>query len=151
LFGPELLKLVGIQKLTRLAWSSQLDNFLKDNKIGGEPLATKAGGWLKSAQPLWGVKAYEFHKVWVYFARMFGIQLAGTIEERPGIPPGPQHVKQVTQRIIAEKIPLILVEETDLILVVRNINLFKNREWYKLRTLVKASQGDFGVLNTILT
>src|SRR5438093_2385111 len=28
LFGSELLKLVGIQKLTRLAWSGQLDNFL---------------------------------------------------------------------------------------------------------------------------
>jgi hypothetical protein len=28
-----------------------------------------------------GVKAFEFHKVWVYFARAFGIQLVGTIEE----------------------------------------------------------------------
>ena len=110
LFGSELLKLVGIQKLTRLAWSSQLDNFLRDNKIGGEPLATKSGGWLKSAEPLRGTKAFEFHKVWVYFARVFGIQLVGTIEERPGIPPGPQHVIQVTERIKAEKIPLILVD-----------------------------------------
>ncbi|MBI2999812.1 MAG: zinc ABC transporter substrate-binding protein, partial [Deltaproteobacteria bacterium] len=110
LFGPELLKLVGIQKLTRLTWSSELHSFLESNKIGGQPLAAKAGGWLKSAEPLRGVKAFEFHKVWVYFARMFGIQLAGTIEERPGIPPGPQHVKQVTERILAQRIPLILVD-----------------------------------------
>jgi ABC-type Zn uptake system ZnuABC Zn-binding protein ZnuA len=34
----------------------------------------------------------------------------GTIEERPGIPPGPQHVRQVTERIKAEGIPLILVD-----------------------------------------
>jgi ABC-type Zn uptake system ZnuABC Zn-binding protein ZnuA len=110
LFGAELLKLVGIPKLTRLAWSGQLHSFLENNKIGEQPLATKAGGWLKAAEPLRGAKAFELHKVWVYFARVFGIQLMGTIEERPGIPPGPQHVKQVTERIVSEKIPLILVD-----------------------------------------
>ncbi len=110
LFGPELLKLVGIQKLTRLTWSSQLHSFLESSKIGGQPLAAKAGGWLKAAEPLRSAKVFEFHKVWVYFARVFGIQLMGTIEERPGIPPGPQHVRQVTERIMAEKVPLILVD-----------------------------------------
>lgn len=110
LFGPELLKLVGSPKLTRLAWSGQLHSFLENNKMAEQPLAAKAGGWLKAAEPLRGVKAFEFHKVWAYFARAFGIQLVGTIEERPGIPPGPQHVKQVTERIKAERIPLILVD-----------------------------------------
>ena len=52
LFGPELLKLVGIQKLTRLAWSGQLQSFLENNKIGGQSLASKAGGWIKQAEPL---------------------------------------------------------------------------------------------------
>lgn len=110
LFGPELLKLVGIQKLTRLAWSNQLHPFLENTKLSGQPLAARASGWLKAAEPLRGVKAFEFHKVWVYFARAFGIQLVGTIEERPGIPPGPQHVIQVTDKINAEKISLILVD-----------------------------------------
>jgi zinc/manganese transport system substrate-binding protein len=110
LFGPDLLKLVGIQKLTRLAASGGLQSFLQNNQFGGQPLIAKAGGWLKSAEKLNGVKAYEFHKVWVYFARVFGMQLMGTIEERPGIPPGPQHVKNLTQRIESEKVPLILVD-----------------------------------------
>ncbi|PYV43848.1 MAG: hypothetical protein DMG06_09115 [Acidobacteria bacterium] len=110
LFGPELLKLVGIQKLTRLAWGGQLHNFLDNNKLAGQPLSAKAGGWLKAAEPLLGKKAFEFHRVWVYFCRVFGIQLMGTIEERPGIPPGPQHVRQVIERIRAEHVPLILVD-----------------------------------------
>ncbi len=110
LFGSELLKLVGIQKLTRLVWSGQLYNFLETNKFGGKPLSDRAGGWLKAGADLRGVKAFEFHKVWVYFARVFGIQLMGTIEERPGIPPGPQHVRQVTDLIKGEKVPLILVD-----------------------------------------
>ena len=110
LFGPELVKLLGIQKLTRLAWSGQLYSFLQNNQFSGKPLAARAGGWLKAAEPLRSVKAFEFHRVWVYFSRMFGIQLLGTIEERPGIPPGPQHVRQVTERIKAENVPLILVD-----------------------------------------
>lgn len=110
LFGPELLRLIGIQKLTRLAWSGQLHDFLENNRIGDQRLASKAGGWLKAAASLRGVKAFEFHKVWVYFARVFGLQFGGTIEERPGIPPGPQHVRQVVEKITAGKIPLILVD-----------------------------------------
>ncbi len=110
LFGPELLKLVGIQKLTRLTWSGELHTFLESNKIGGQPLSAKAGGWLQAAEPLRGIKAFEFHRVWVYFARLFGIRLVGTIEEKPGIPPGPQHLLQITERIKSEKIPLIMVD-----------------------------------------
>src|SRR5207244_12632584 len=52
----------------------------------------------------------EFHKVWAYFVPAVGMKTVGTIEERPGIPPGPQHVRQITQQIKAEKIPLILVD-----------------------------------------
>ncbi len=110
LFGADLLKLVGIQKLTRLTWSKELHAFLESNKVDGQPLAAKAGGWLKAAEPLRNLKAYEFHRVWAYFARAFGIQLVGTIEERPGIPPGPQHLFKITERIKSETIPLIMVD-----------------------------------------
>jgi len=110
LFGPELLRLIGIQKLTRLAWSGQLYSFLENNKFGGQPLLARAGGWLKAAEPIHGVKAFEFHKVWVYFARLFGLQLLGTIEEKPGIPPGPQHIRGVIDTMKAEKVRLILVD-----------------------------------------
>jgi ABC-type Zn uptake system ZnuABC Zn-binding protein ZnuA len=109
-YGEDLLKLVGIQKLTRLEQSGDLQNFLETTKLGGQPLSAKAGGWLKAAQSLNGVKAYEFHKVWAYFSRAFGMKLIGTIEERPGIPPGPQHVRQVTDAIKTQKVPLILVD-----------------------------------------
>jgi len=110
MFGEELVKLVGIQKLTRLAQSGELQTFLASTKLGGQPLSTKVGGWLKQAESLNGVKVFEFHKVWAYFARAFGMKIVGTIEERPGIPPGPQHVRHITDQIKSEKIPLILVD-----------------------------------------
>jgi ABC-type Zn uptake system ZnuABC Zn-binding protein ZnuA len=110
LFGPDLLKILGIQKLTRLAWRGELFDFLNSNNLDGKPLSSLKGGWLKQAEALHGTKVVEFHKVWVYFARIFGIQLMGTVEERPGIPPGPQHVRQVTELLQLQKIPLIMVD-----------------------------------------
>jgi zinc/manganese transport system substrate-binding protein len=110
LFGADLVKLLGTQKLTRLAWSGELNNFLDSNKLEGKPLSSLKGGWLKQAEALRGIKAIEFHRVWVYFARIFGIQLLGTVEERPGIPPGPQHVRQVIEMVRSQKIPLIMVD-----------------------------------------
>lgn len=110
LFGPDLVKVIGIQKLTRLAWSGELQKFLESNKLDGKPLSSLKGGWLKQAEALNGLKALEFHKVWIYFSRAFGIQLMGTVEERPGIPPGPQHVRQVTELVQSQKIPLIMVD-----------------------------------------
>jgi zinc/manganese transport system substrate-binding protein len=110
LFGPDLIKILGIQKLTRLTWSGDLHNFLDVNKLDGMPLSSLKGGWLKQAEALRGIKAIEFHKVWIYFARVFGIQLMGTVEERPGIPPGPQHIRQVTELVKSQKISLIMVD-----------------------------------------
>jgi zinc/manganese transport system substrate-binding protein len=110
LFGPDLVKILGTQKLTRLTWNGELQSFLDSNKLEGKPLSTLTGGWLKQANALRGVKAVEFHKVWIYFARVFGIQLMGTVEERPGIPPGPQHVRQVIDLVQSQKIPLIMVD-----------------------------------------
>ena len=109
-FGDPLLEIVGSKKLSRLALDGKLGEFLDANDYNGKKLSELAGGWLAKAKPLRGSKVLEFHKVWVYFARAFNIKLAGTIEERPGIPPGPQHVRQITQQIKAEKIPLILVD-----------------------------------------
>jgi len=34
----------------------------------------------------------------------------GTVEERPGIPPGPQHIRQVTELVKSQKISLIMVD-----------------------------------------
>jgi zinc/manganese transport system substrate-binding protein len=144
LFGPELLKLVGIQKLSRLAATGELHNFLQNNKFGGALLSAKTGGWLKAAEKMRGKKAYEFHKVWVYFARVFGFQLAGTIEERPGIPPGPQHVRDLTTKLQNEKIPLILVDNFYDPALPRNI---ATKTGAKVVVLPNQVEGEAGVTN----
>jgi len=110
LFGDKLLEVVGSAKLSRLTIDGRLWSFLDSNDYEGKKLSELAGGWLAKARPLRGRKALEFHKVWVYFAGTFGFQLTGTIEEKPGIAPGPQHVKATIAKGKVDGVKLILVD-----------------------------------------
>lgn len=110
LFGKELVRLVGPAKLSRLSLDGQLHKFLSERDFGGEKLISKLGGWLKKAEPLRGIKVAEYHKVWVYFSKTFGMELRGTIEEKPGIPPGPRHQREIVRKISQEGVKLILVD-----------------------------------------
>jgi zinc/manganese transport system substrate-binding protein len=110
LYGDQLLKVVGSRKLNRLAIDGRLHAFLDSNDYQGVKLAQLTGGWLRKARPLRGQKVVEFHKVWVYFAATFGFELIGTIEEKPGIAPGPRHIKDTVKRVQSSKVKLILVD-----------------------------------------
>lgn len=110
LFGEELVRIVGSRKLSRLAMNGELFDWLEQQEVGGEQLIMKLGGWLQKAAPLRGQKAVEYHKVWVYLCQLLGVELVGTIEEKPGIPPGPRYQREITERIRNEGVSLILVD-----------------------------------------
>jgi len=110
LFGDQLLKVVGSKKLSRLALDGKLGEFLDSHDYQGKKLSALAGGWLAKAAPLRGQKVLEFHKVWVYFASTYGFEIIGTIEEKPGIAPGPRHVTDTIDKVKANKVKLILVD-----------------------------------------
>jgi ABC-type Zn uptake system ZnuABC Zn-binding protein ZnuA len=109
-FGAELLEIVGAKKLTRLALDGKLHAFLEENDYDGKKLAERAGGWLARARPLRGQKVVELHKVWAYAAQAFGFTLAGTIEEKPGITPGPRHVQATIELVKRAGVKLVLVD-----------------------------------------
>ena len=110
LFGDQLLKIVGSRKLTQLALSGKLHEFLESRDYQGAKLVTRAGGWLAMARPLRGQKVVEFHKVWAYFASTFGFELVATIEEKPGIAPGPRHLQDTVAKVKSGGVRVILVD-----------------------------------------
>jgi ABC-type Zn uptake system ZnuABC Zn-binding protein ZnuA len=110
MFGDELVKLVGSKKLSRLTLDGRLGEFLDSNDYGGKKLSEVAGGWVAKARPLRGQKVIEFHKVWSYFAATFGFDVVGTIEEKPGIAPGPRHVSETVELVKRDGVKLILVD-----------------------------------------
>jgi zinc/manganese transport system substrate-binding protein len=110
LYGPDLLKLVGSKKLARLVQDGELWPFLEATEAEGAKLSSKAGGWLKKAAPLRGVEVVEFHRTWIYVAKLLGFRIIGSIEEKPGIEPGAKHLKELAATMKERKARLILVE-----------------------------------------
>ena len=66
--------------------------------------------WTKTMEPLKGAKVVVFHPDFIYFVHRFELVQAGTVEDKPGIPPSPQHVVRLIRQIKEEKIKVILVE-----------------------------------------
>jgi len=110
LFGETLVNLVGGDKLTRLAYDRQLYDFLKSNTYKGKALLNYLGGWLEQVQPIRGRKVVTYHKSWIYFGDRFSLWLRGEVEEKPGIPPGPQHQRALIERMKSEGIRTIIVD-----------------------------------------
>jgi len=105
LFGGDLLKEVGARALTRKALDGTLMTYLE-----GKKLTDKLGGWMKKAAPLRGQKVVEFHKTWVYSARLFGFELVGSVQPKPGISPGPKDLEALRDKIKALGVKLIIVD-----------------------------------------
>src|SRR5438094_9752471 len=51
--------------------------------------------WTKAMTPVQGAKVVVFHPVYIYFLTRFGLIQAAALEDRPGIPPSPQHLVNV--------------------------------------------------------
>jgi zinc/manganese transport system substrate-binding protein len=73
-------------------------------------LAAKITIWMKRAKPLQGQKILAYHDSWAYFTKRFGLQIAGYIEPKPGIPPSPKHIQSLIKRVKEEGISLIIME-----------------------------------------
>jgi len=108
LFGDKLPELLGAETLCRMAHNGTLVPFLREHDLKGKPLADYAGGWLKRMRPLWGTALVTYHKNWVYFLHVFGLEEAGTVEPKPGIPPTPKHVNELVTMMKERDIRLIL-------------------------------------------
>ena len=108
LFGDELVGMFGGETLCKLLENKTLFTFL-ERELKGEKLINKLGGWLKEAMPFRGLRVVAYHKNWAYFADTFGIEVAGYIEPKPGIPPSAKHVQRMIKLIKDQNIQVMLV------------------------------------------
>ncbi len=105
LFGADLVKEVGARTLTRKALDGSIATWLEERK-----LSDKLGGWLKKAQPLRGAKVIEYHKTWIYLAKILGFEIVGSVQTKPGVEPGPKHIEELKALIASQKVKEIIVD-----------------------------------------
>ena len=108
LFGDKLVELIGSSSLCRLASSGKLISFLGEREYKGTPMIDYLDGWMKKALPLRGRKIVTYHKNWVYFTKLFGMEVVGEVEPKPAIPPSPKDVETLINKMRTLRVPVIL-------------------------------------------
>jgi len=96
-------KLAELDPANRTVYEKYLSDF--ETKLEG-----KDREWKAKLAPFTGAPIVTFHNSWPNFAKHFGLEVAGQIEPKPGIPPTPSHTLEIINLITSRKIRAILVE-----------------------------------------
>lgn len=64
----------------------------------------------KKLEPYKGTKVLQYHQSWDYFCNEFGLEIVGSLEPKPGIPPSASHLKEVVETARRGGAKLMLVE-----------------------------------------
>lgn len=109
LYGDELLEVLDAATLDPLAREGRLIAFLEGRELDGKPLVERLGGWLRQAYDGFsGKEVVVYHKNWIYFTTLFGLQVVDTVEPKPGIPPSAKHVHELITLMAQREVRVIL-------------------------------------------
>jgi zinc/manganese transport system substrate-binding protein len=89
-------RLAEIDSANAAGYAARTDGFLKRWQD-----ATKQ--WERLAAPLRGRRYVVHHAEWVYLFDWLGLQTAGAIEPKPGLPPAAGHLAALTQQLAARR------------------------------------------------
>jgi len=84
--------------------------FEQNRKAFLAQLDQRMAEWTKLMEPVKGGKVVVYHPDMIYFLTRFGLAQVGMIEDRPGIPPSPQHLVSLIRVMKEDKIKVVLVE-----------------------------------------
>ena len=107
-FGEELVRLMGGKLLTKLAQNGQLIDFLKSKEYKGQRMINFLGGWLKEGMIFRNKKIVAYHKNWIYFQNLFGLDVVDYVEPKPGIPPSPKHVEDLILKMKKNHVKVLM-------------------------------------------
>jgi ABC-type Zn uptake system ZnuABC Zn-binding protein ZnuA len=74
-------------------------------------LKAKQKDWTARLKPFEGTKVVTYHRSFDYLLDRFGLELAGTIEPKPGIEPSPTHITKLIPQIRSQGVKLVLIED----------------------------------------
>ena len=73
-------------------------------------LDAKLAGWQQRLAPLHGRALVAYHNSWSYFARRFRLDIAGIIEPKPGVQPGPAHLAAMIRLMRDRNVGIVIRE-----------------------------------------
>jgi ABC-type Zn uptake system ZnuABC Zn-binding protein ZnuA len=73
-------------------------------------LQVEMARWARTLEPFRGARVVVYHPDFIYLLTRFGLAQAAMVEDRPGIPPSPQHLVNLIRQMREERVKVILVE-----------------------------------------
>jgi zinc/manganese transport system substrate-binding protein len=107
-YGAELSELLDSAILDPLLRQGKLMPFLRSQEYRGRKLIELLGGWLAEGMAFRDQAIVAYHKNWIYFAELFGLQVLDYVERKPGIPPSARHVHRLIEEIKGQQIRALL-------------------------------------------
>ncbi|HEX6861197.1 MAG TPA: metal ABC transporter substrate-binding protein [Thermoanaerobaculia bacterium] len=108
LYGDQLPAILGSQTLDTLARQGKLISFLQSKDYKGKKLITYLGGWLGKGMTFRGKDLVTYHQNWAYFTRLFGLDVVGDVEPKPGIPPSAKHVHELIEDMKSKNVQVVM-------------------------------------------
>ncbi len=104
-------------------------------------LDEQMGHWTKLMEPVRGAKVVVYHPDFIYFLTRFGLVQLGAVEDRPGIPPSPQHLVNLIRQMKEEGVKAILVDPWNDVKLANRLAEEAGAKAYVMATAVGAVTG----------
>jgi len=105
--------------------------------------------WNKALEPDRGVGIVVGHAMWIYFLTRFGLVQAGTIEERPGIPPTANHLVKLINAMKEDKVKAIIAEPWSDLKLIQRVGQDAGAQVAVLASAVGAMKGTDTYIETV--
>jgi len=66
--------------------------------------------WVAAMAPYKGSKIVTYHRSWPNFVEIFGLNVVGYVEPKPGIPPSPAHTLDLIDEMKRQQVKIIVME-----------------------------------------
>jgi ABC-type Zn uptake system ZnuABC Zn-binding protein ZnuA len=112
MLDPLNVRLIAAQIADHLAQidGGAADQYRANLRSFNARLDTKLAEWQGQLARFRGASIVTYHRDFVYLAARFGLVVAATLEERPGISPSPAHLAEVISTMRAQNAHVILVQ-----------------------------------------
>ena len=97
--------------------------------------------WMKAMEPVRGAKVVAYHPDFIYFLTRFGLVQLGVVEDRPGIPPSPQHLVNLIRQMKEEGVKAVLVEPWNDVKLANRVAVEAGAKAYVMASAVGAVKG----------
>jgi len=79
-------------------------------KAFDQQMETSLAKWEQEMAPYKGVPVVPYHKNFIYFANRFGIALFSTVEPKPGIPPSPKYISDLSESMKKAGVKVVIYQ-----------------------------------------